>query len=121
MAALTTDYRVRVLARIQKDPEFAAALVSEALQLFMEGHATEALSIMRKLANAVGFEVLGEALGKNPKTLHRQLSPHGNPTMRATSEILRELTAQVVGKPVHIELHAEAVTVRASARETAYA
>ena len=108
MAGMTTEYRENVIARIKRDEPFAMALVSEAVELFAQGHAEEARSIMRMLTNAVGFEVMAKAMGKNSKTLHRQLSPSGNPSMNATSEILKELTVQLFKKPMRISVQVQA-------------
>jgi len=105
--AMAVPFRDRMIARARSEEAFALSLIAEAVQLMAEGHATEARSILRTLANAVGFEQLAKAMGKNAKSLHRQLSPSGNPTMNATSEILHHLAGQVVKAPVKITVHFE--------------
>jgi DNA-binding phage protein len=102
MTTMTADPRVRVIARIRREPEFAMALVGEAVELLADGHAEEARSILRTLANAVGFEALAKTTGSHAKTLHRQLSPSGNPTMNALAQVLHGLTTQIAPKPVRM-------------------
>ncbi|QWT20075.1 hypothetical protein KPL74_20285 [Bacillus sp. NP157] len=104
MNTMTVDPRLRVIARIKAEPEFAMALVGEAVELLADGHAQAARSILRTLANAVGFEELAHATGTHAKTLHRQLSPSGNPTMNALSQVLHGLTTQIATKPVRMSV-----------------
>jgi len=104
MTTMTADPRARIIARIRREPEFAMALVGEAVELLTDGHAEEARSILRTLANAVGFEELAQATGTHAKTLHRQLSPSGNPTMNALAQVFHGLTTQISKKPVRISV-----------------
>lgn len=80
--ALTRDYKQTVIARVERDPAFAQALINEAASLFLNGEAETARIILRDLVNAtVGFEALSQATSKPSKSLHRMLSAHGNPSM----------------------------------------
>ncbi|MDR2213810.1 MAG: transcriptional regulator, partial [Pseudomonadales bacterium] len=64
------------------DPDFAKALLDEAATLFLAGEPNAARLILRDLVNAtVGFEHLAELTRKPSKSLHRMLSPKGNPSM----------------------------------------
>ena len=110
MTEMTRDPRIGVIARLRRDPEFAIAMVGEAVELMTDGHAEEARSILRLVANAVGFEELACATGTHAKTLHRQLSPSGNPTMNAVSQILHALTTQIMQKPMRATIRFEAGT-----------
>src|SRR5574343_334910 len=79
---LTRDFKATVVERVQQDPEFARALLDEAVTLFLEGEPDAARIILRDLVNAtVGFEQLAEITHKPSKSLHRMLSPKGNPSM----------------------------------------
>lgn len=79
---LTRDFKHTVVERVQRDPEFAKALLDEAATLFLSGEADAARLILRDLVNAtVGFEHLAELTHKLSKSLHRMLSPKGNPSM----------------------------------------
>lgn len=80
--ALTRDYKKTVIARVERDPAFAKALINEAASPFLNGEAETARIILRDLVNAtVGFEKLSKATSKPSKSLHRMLSAQGNPSM----------------------------------------
>ncbi len=86
--ALTREFKETVAARVQSDPEFAQALLDEAVALFVNGEPDTAKLILRDLVNAtVGFESLAEEIHKPAKSLHRMLSHSGNPTMSNISAI----------------------------------
>lgn len=104
MTTMNADPRQRIITRIRQEPAFAMSLVGESVELLADGHAEEAGSILRTLANAVGFKNLARATGTHAKTLHRQLSPSGNPTMNALSHILRGLTLQIAKRPMRMSV-----------------
>jgi DNA-binding phage protein len=80
--ALTRDFKNTVVERVKRDPKFAKALLDEAATLFLNGEPVAARLILRDLVNAtVGFERLAAMTEKPSKSLHRMLSPHGNPSM----------------------------------------
>lgn len=86
--ALTRDFKETVAARVKNDPAFAQALLDEAITLFVNGEPDSAKLILRDLVNAtVGFEVLADEIHKPAKSLHRMLSPSGNPTMSNISAV----------------------------------
>lgn len=71
-----------MVERVQREPEFAKALVDEAASLFLNGEPATARVILRDLVNAtVGFEGLAAETAKPSKYLHRMLSANGNPSM----------------------------------------
>lgn len=79
---LTRDFRQTVIERVERDPAFAKALLDEAATLFLNGEPDAARLILRDLVNAtLGFESLAELTHKPSKSLHRMLSPKGNPSM----------------------------------------
>ncbi|WP_431153378.1 DNA-binding protein [Acidovorax facilis] len=79
---LTRDFKQTVVERVQREPEFARALLDEAATLFLNGETDTARLVLRDLVNAtVGFEQLATATKKPSKSLHRMLSPRGNPSM----------------------------------------
>ncbi|UFS71489.1 transcriptional regulator [Geomonas sp. RF6] len=95
--ALTREFKETVRQRITDDPEFAKALLQEAIDLIVDGDSTTAKLVLRDLINGtVGFERLAEELQKPSKSLHRMLSATGNPTMDNLSAIL-----SVVKKNLH--------------------
>jgi DNA-binding phage protein len=79
---LTRDFKQTVVERVARDPDFAKALLDEAANLFLSGEPDAARLILRDLVNAtLGFEHLAELTQKPSKSLHRMLSPKGNPSM----------------------------------------
>ena len=87
--ALTRDYKEAIKERAEKDPHFATSLMNEAITAFLEGEPETARVILRELVNStIGFEFLAEQLGKSSKSIHRMLSPDGNPTMDNLTSIL---------------------------------
>jgi DNA-binding phage protein len=86
--ALTRDFKETVKKRVERDPDFAKALLHEAVNLMLDGDSATAKLILRDLINAtVGFERLAEEVHKPSKSLHRMLSTSGNPTMENLSAI----------------------------------
>jgi DNA-binding phage protein len=85
---LTRDFKQTIVERVERDPEFAKALLDEAATLFLSGEPDAARLILRDLVNAtVGFEHLAELTQKPSKSLHRMLSPNGNPNMNNLAAI----------------------------------
>lgn len=79
---LTRDFKQTIVERVARDPAFAKVLLDEAATLFLSGEPDAARLILRDLVNAtVGFESLAELTHKPSKSLHRMLSPKGNPSM----------------------------------------
>lgn len=98
--ALTRDFKDTVKKRVECDPDFAKALLREAVDLRLDGDSTTAKLILRDLINAtVGFERLAEELHKPSKSLHRMLSTSGNPTMENLSAIFA-----TIKKNLHVRI-----------------
>src|SRR6266446_6841558 len=92
--ALTREYKQTVLARIKRDPKFARAMYTEAVNALLEGETDEGLSMLRDLVHAgITFKELARQTGLGEKSLHRMLSRRGNPTTRnlfAVTNVIRE-------------------------------
>lgn len=94
--ALTRDFKKTVAERVQRDPEFAKALLDEAATLFLSDDPETARLILRDLVNAtLGFERLAKLTEKPSKSLHRMLSPNGNPSMDNLAAIFGAIRAQL--------------------------
>ena len=94
--SITRDYKETVNARVKKDPEFAKALLDEAVSLFLNGEPETARLILRDLVNAtMGFEELAALTSLPSKSLHRMLSASGNPTMNNLTAIFNVLRKQL--------------------------
>ena len=101
---ITRDFKETINERAQNDPDFAIALLDEAMSLFLNGEPDVARLILRDLVKAtVGFEALATNAAKPSKSLHRMLSARGNPTMKNLSGILTVLRQNL---NVKINVHA---------------
>lgn len=90
--ALTRDYKQTIRERAERDPDFATALMNEAVSSFLNGEPETARLILRELVNStIGFERLAEKLDKSSKSVHRMLSLTGNPTMDNLTSIFSAL------------------------------
>lgn len=88
--AMTRNFKETVIQRVQSDASFAQALLDEAATLFLNGEPETARLILRDLVNAtIGFEQLATLTAKPSKSLHRMLSPTGNPSMDNLAAIFR--------------------------------
>ena len=101
--ALTRNFKQTVVERVERDPEFAKALLDEAATLFLSGEPETARLILRDLVNAtLGFEQLAEMTAKPSKSLHRMLSQNGNPSMDNLAAIFSAVRSRLkVGIEVH--------------------
>lgn len=79
--ALTRNFKKTVVARVEREPEFARALLDEAATLFLSGEPETARLALRDLVNStLGFEQLAKVTAMPSKSLHRKLSLKGNPS-----------------------------------------
>jgi hypothetical protein len=93
--ALTKNFRDTVQARASRDIKFRQAILSEAMQLLLDGHLDDGRSALRSCINAtVGFERLGAVLGRSPKSLMRMFGPGGNPTAENLLGVIGLLQAE---------------------------
>jgi DNA-binding phage protein len=103
--ALTRDFKKTVVERVERDPKFAQALLDEAATLFLNGEPETARVILRDLVNAtLGFQQLSQLTQTPSKSLHRMLSPKGNPSMDNLAAIFG-----VVGDRLKVDLKARSV------------
>ena len=101
---IVREYKETIKERAQREPEFASALLDEAVTLFLNGEPDTARLILRDLVNAtVGFEALATETTKPSKSLHRMLSAKGNPTMDNLTAILKVLRQNF---KINFEVHA---------------
>ncbi|CCH93297.1 MAG: transcriptional regulator [Microcystis sp. M54BS1] len=105
--ALTRDFKETVNARVQRDSEFAIALLDEAISLFLNGEPETARLILRDIVNAtVGFEQLAIETSKPSKSLHRMLSAKGNPTMDNLTAIFN-----VLRKKLNVDINVKTTVI----------
>ena len=105
--ALTRDFKKTIVERVERDPEFAKALLDEAATLFLGDEPETARLILRDLVNAtLGFEHLAKLTEMPSKSLHRMLSPRGNPSMDNLAAIF-----SAIGGRLKVGLQVRAVKV----------
>lgn len=88
--SLTRDFKNTVKARADRDPEFRRALLAEAINCFAAGDVATMKVLLRDYIKATdGFEAVGKAVNKSPKSLMRMLSPAGNPQVSMLSPVIK--------------------------------
>lgn len=103
---LTRDFKETIKARADSDVAFRAALLTEAVELLLNGDVATGKLVLRDYINAtVGFEELAEEVGKPSKSLMRMFSAKGNPTADSLFSVLRHLQKATA---VHLAVSASA-------------
>src|ERR1700677_4709500 len=101
--ALTRNFKKTVVSRVERDPAFAKALLDEAATLFLSDEPETARVILLDLVNAtLGVEQLAKRPATPRKSLHRMLSPKGNPSRDNLAAIFGAIGSRLkVGLKVH--------------------
>jgi hypothetical protein len=103
--APTRDSKEIVQGRARRDPAFRQALLQEAVATMLEGDLATGKAVLRDYINAtIGFEELGRATGKPPKSLMRMFGPRGNPQANNLFAVLGHLPKH---GGFHFEVRAE--------------
>lgn len=90
--ALTRDFKDSIKARVDADPAFRAALLSDAVELLLEGDVETGKSLLRDFINAtIGFEALADQVGLPAKSLMRMFGSKGNPRADNLFSVIRVL------------------------------
>jgi hypothetical protein len=89
---LTRDFKETIQARAVRDAAFRKHLLQEAVDCMLAGDVDIGKTVLRDYINAtIGFDELGAATHKSPKSLMRMLGPSGNPQARNLFEIVAYL------------------------------
>jgi hypothetical protein len=89
---LTRDFRETVKNRAERDAKFRNGLLAEALEAVVRGELDVAKILLRDYIHATeGFESVGNAIDKSPKSLMRMLGPKGNPNAKNLFGVTRYL------------------------------
>jgi len=90
--ALTRSFKDTVKARVDRDPAFKEALLTEGLNALLEGDLDTGKALLRDYINAtLGFAALAEATGTPAKSLMRMFSARGNPSASNLFTVIRHL------------------------------
>jgi DNA-binding phage protein len=89
---LTREFRETVKNRAERDPDFRNGLLTEALEAIVRGELDLAKVLLRDFINATeGFESVGRAIERSPKSLMRMMSVSGNPNAANLFRVTRHL------------------------------
>jgi DNA-binding phage protein len=89
---LTRSFKEAVQARVQRDPAFRDALLTEAVEVLLEGDIATGKAVLRDYINAtIGFEELASAIGTPSKSLMRMFGPRGNSNARNLFSVIGHL------------------------------
>ena len=90
------DFKKTVVARVGRDAAFAKEILEVAATLLLGGDAESSRVVLNQLVSAtLGFEQLAKLTNVPSKSLHRMLSPKGNPRMDNLALILGVLSNNV--------------------------
>lgn len=99
---LTRSFKETVQFRVQNDPAFREALLSEGIEALLAGDMETGKAVLRDYIKAtVGFEVLGAVTGTSAKSLMRMFGPKGNPQAKNLFAVIQHLQKQA---GVHFEV-----------------
>jgi DNA-binding phage protein len=100
---LTRPFSDTVRERAASDPAFRTALLTEALDCFLDNDVTTAKKMLRDYVNAsIGFQELGRRVKKKPESLMRMLSAKGNPGVDNLAQLIA-----VLRRHAGVELHVQ--------------
>jgi len=89
---LTRDFKETIKQRARRDAGFREALLKEAVDALLSGDLDSGKIVLRDYINAtVGFDKLGNATKRSPKSLMRMLGPKEKPQARNFFEIVAYL------------------------------
>jgi len=89
---LTKDFKDTIKNRIERDPAFREELLKEGIECLLAGDMDTGKAVLRDYINAtIGFETLGAATERSPKSLMRMFGPKGNPQARNLFDIIAHL------------------------------
>ena len=87
-----TSFQKLVTKRVQREPEFAAALLEEALERLFANDVVTSQLLLRDVVNGtIGFKEISSATGLMEKSLMRMLSAKGNPQAKNLFNIIHAL------------------------------
>ena len=102
--ALTKDFKDTIKNRVERDPAFREELLKEGIECLLAGDMDTGKAVLRDYINAtMGFESLGEATDRSPKSLMRMFGPKGNPQARNLFDIIAHLQER---EGIHLKVNA---------------
>ena len=100
---LTKDFKDTIKDRVARDPAFREELLKEGIECLLNGDMDTGKAVLRDYINAtIGFDALGTATDRSPKSLMRMFGPKGNPQARNLFEIIAYLQQR---ESIHLKVH----------------
>ena len=100
---LTKDFKDTIKDRVARDPAFREELLKEGIECLLTGDMDTGKAVLRDYINAtIGFDALGTATDRSPKSLMRMFGPKGNPQARNLFEIIAYLQQR---ESIHLKVH----------------
>ena len=101
---LTKDFKDTIKDRVARDSAFREELLKEGIECLLTGDVETGKAVLRGFINAtIGFDALGTATERSPKSLMRMLGPKGNPQARNLFEIIAYLQEH---EGIHLKVQA---------------
>jgi len=89
---LTRDFKETIKDRVARDASFREELLKEGIECLLTGDVDTGKAVLRDYINAtIGFDALGTATDRSPKSLMRMFGPKENPQARNLFEIIAYL------------------------------
>ena len=89
---LTRDFKDTIKDRVANDQSFREELLKEGIECLLTGDVDTGKAVLRDYINAtIGFNALGTATDRSPKSLMRMFGPRGNPQARNLFQIIAHL------------------------------
>ena len=83
------DFNETIRERLQTDADFRRAMLAGTVEMIMDGDLELSKVRLRRYVDAIlGFDALGKAIGKPPKSVKHMLSARGKPTPEDLLNIL---------------------------------
>ena len=102
--ALTKNFKDTIKSRVENDEAFREELLKEGIECLLAGDVDTGKAVLRDYINAtMGFEALGEATDRSPKSLMRMFGPKGNPQARNLFDIIAHLQER---EGIHLKVSA---------------
>ena len=100
---LTRAFKDTIKDRVRRDHAFREELLKEGIECLLTGDVDTGKAVLRDFINStIGFDALGAATERSPKSLMRMLGPKGNPQARNLFEIIARLQEH---EGIHLKIH----------------
>lgn len=98
---LSREFKELVVARANADPDFRKGLITEAINMILNGEITAGRIMLRDYINATGaMDDICQQLNKHKSSINRMLGPSGNPTLESIVPVIKACSDREKISPV---------------------